>query len=365
MKYFIFASFIFSSSAFGSANISVSSLKFLTEARFSSAGNPDVLGLSGLAFDASTGEYFVISDDKRENPPSRFYKMNLNLADNALSIHIDGFQALKDERGRTFPKDSFDFEGIALLQDGRILVSSEGGFSSEKRVPPAILEFDPSGFLISQFTIPPQFIPDESGTQGVWLNRGFESLTVSPSEQHVFSASETALIQDGPMPGCEQPSPARLIDFNLNSNVSHQFIYTVDGVDNPDSSRPCKGSAGISELLALSDHELLALERGGTGRDNTTIRIYKVDVSEAMDVTSLESIKGKSVVPLQKKLLFEIKGSFDQSPSKGQPSVSDFEGMALGPVLSNGHRSLLLISDNNYPGPMQTDTVVQLYEILP
>ena len=93
---------------------------------------------------------------------------------------------------------------------------------------------------------------------------------------------------------------------------------------------------GLSDLVALPDGRLLALERS-LGIGGLRIRLYELDLSGADDVSRTASLAGARIHPVRKHLLWERR------------SLSDnIEGAALGPPLGDGSRSLLLISDDGH-----------------
>jgi hypothetical protein len=92
-------------------------------------------------------------------------------------------------------------------------------------------------------------------------------------------------------------------------------------------------------VLALPGGQLLVLERSAGLIAYPDLdfrnRIYLVDLAGATDVTGLASIASGSFTPAAKTLLWE--GFFGDD---------NFEGIALGPELAGGGRSLLLVSDD-------------------
>lgn len=104
-------------------------------------------GLSAISYDARTGSYYVISDDRSQTGPARFYTVRLDFADSRLSgVELTGTQPLLRPDGTTYPPTSTatgavapDPEGIAVdPRDGSLAWTSEG----ERIVPadgPAVL----------------------------------------------------------------------------------------------------------------------------------------------------------------------------------------------------------------------------------
>ncbi|MGH3048168.1 MAG: esterase-like activity of phytase family protein, partial [Gaiellaceae bacterium] len=106
---------------------------------------------------------------------------------------------------------------------------------------------------------------------------------------------------------------------------------------------------GLVELLPLNNQFLLSMERsfsvGAPGTGNT-IKLYIVALPGATNVNGLHSLAGahERVRPARKTLLLDL-------DALGIP-LDNVEGMAFGPDLPDGRRSLLLVSDNNF-SPIQ------------
>jgi hypothetical protein len=105
---------------------------------------------------------------------------------------------------------------------------------------------------------------------------------------------------------------------------------------------------------------MLALERGYVeeksrpGRGLNQIRIYRVTLTGATDVSALDSIKGHSeIVPLAKTLILDLGQVQGLSPELAR-ELDNFEGMAFGPRLPDGRATLLLVSDDNFSAAQRT-----------
>ena len=93
---------------------------------------------------------------------------------------------------------------------------------------------------------------------------------------------------------------------------------------------------------------LLSLERAWTAALGNTIKVFVVDLDGAMELSAcLARSQAGSIndcsaetdaVP--KRLLLDL-------ASLGLP-LDNYEGMAIGPRLADGRRSLLLVNDNNF-----------------
>jgi hypothetical protein len=186
-------------------------------------------------------------------------------------------------------------------------------------------------------------------------NFAFESLTHAVDGETYWTANEGALSTDGPLADSTQGTTVRLQKFSYTGagvlTIGPQFAYQVDPIHT--SSGP-QARSGLSDLIALPDGSLLALERslgfiGGFFPDYRT-RIYRVTFDGATDVSVAPfdaGLSGQSYTPVTKTLLWS-----------GQ-TAGNLEGLALGPLLPNGAWSLIGVVDNSGGGdPLSGNTVV-------
>ncbi|MEO1433817.1 MAG: esterase-like activity of phytase family protein [Cyanobacteria bacterium J06633_8] len=110
----------------------VSGVNFLGEVNFPTGlqvEETEVGGISGLAYDASKGIYYGLSDDRSQINPARFYDISIDLSDGSLDdgdISFDKVTTLLDEDGNAFAESSLDPEGIALTKNNTLFIASEG-----------------------------------------------------------------------------------------------------------------------------------------------------------------------------------------------------------------------------------------------
>src|SRR5262249_10629431 len=131
---------------------------------------------------------------------------------------------------------------------------------------------------------------NKSGRQA---NRGMEGLAITPDGSRLVGLMQNALIQDGalaadPNPGDNSAPTAsppsrvglnsRLLTIDLQSGASHQYVYTIDAINQ---------GRGQNDLLAINDHEFLVLERDNRSRVPTPPndpngpnekRLYRIDL---------------------------------------------------------------------------------------
>jgi hypothetical protein len=144
-----------------------------------------------------------------------------------------------------------------------------------------------------------------------------------------------------------------------------EYAYRVDAMPRPQEFGEAQVDIGVSELLALSDRELLVLERGyvrevaPTGaRSANSIRIYHVRLDDAADVTGRTSlVETPPAAVLEKTLVLDLA---NVAPELSPPlrALENFEAMTFGPRLPDGSASLMLISDDNFNGRQVTAVVV-------
>ncbi len=292
-------------------------------------------GLSGLAFDAAGGTYLALSDDRSEGGPARFYRLKVA----AGAVEVVGMTTLKRPDGSAYPPRAVDPEAIALLPGGGILWSTEAHPKDQAQA--ALLLADAEGRELRALPMPARYLNDGAG-KGSRDNLGFEGLALMPDGKTVAVASENALAQDGPVASLTEESPARIMLVDLATGaVSREVVYTVGRIP----SAPPEGARGnpdngISEILALDAETLLVQERAWIPGRGNVIRLYKVAFAGATDVKDFDSLQGRDVVPVAKTLFLDF--------ACLNTKLDNFEGLAWGPVLPNGARTLVAVSDDNF-----------------
>lgn len=326
-------------------------LEFIGEARLApdtTFADTVVGGLSGLAYDPRSGLYLAVSDDKGEHGPARFYTLAVNLDDG--SLHPDGVLVLEmtplyREDGSALPPGDVDLEGIALAPDGSLLLSSEGALDT--LAPPYLLRVARDGRILGDLPVPAYYLP--AAGSGIRRNKAFESLSVTPDGATVVTALENALLQDGPAADFATTSPARILLLDrATGRPRGEYVYRVEKVPRP--AVPVDGCPdnGLSDLLALSDHRFIALERGFVPGVGSCVRLYEVNLDDATDVEgvpNLHSLPSNALRPVTKRLLLDL-------GTLGIP-IDNPEGLALGPTLPDGRRALVVVSDDNFDSAHQ------------
>jgi hypothetical protein len=343
----------------------ISALEFLGEfnipplSTFAALKTARFGGVSGLAIDPANGDLLGICDDQEE---SRAFVFRVRPPARGAPLRVDlhAYFPLPSNPGAP---EVLDAEGIAMTRTGRLFVSSEGVGNREPRIAPGILEYRRDYSYVGQLAVPAKFAPPATGPidTGVRANAAFESLTLTPDEQRLYTATEGPLAQDGEPAGVDRGATARMLEYQADGHAfrsAREFAYPLAPMT-PPRFTPRLLVTGLVELLAIGGDEFLAMERGYAESDDASprrmnqIRIFWISTDGATDVSSLASLRGHgSYVPVRKRLLLDLATVQGLSPELAE--LDNFEGMAFGPPLPDGSRTLLLVSDDNFNTAQRT-----------
>jgi hypothetical protein len=306
-------------------------------------------GISGLAAIERGRELLGISDDR---DGLRVYRFSIEGEGPAFRVDIVEQVALDAVPGGA----ALDPEALAVLPNTNLLIASDG-IGTEPRVPPALVEYTRHGSFVRSLRVRERFVPNPTGPlqRGVRSNAGFESLTIAPGGDRLLAAVEAPIVQDGDLTTFERGAPTRLLEYVREGDryePGREFVYMVEPVHKP-PFEPGVAVNGLVELLALGGDEFLALERsfvqerGTAGRDLNRIRLFRIDLAGATDVSKRESLQDMSgVAAVAKTLVLDLSG-IDGLSSDLSPSLDNFEGLAFGPALRDGRPTLIMVSDDN------------------
>lgn len=325
-------------------------------------------GLSGIDYDAARGDWVMISDDRSEHNPARYYRARLAYDDKSFkSVELTSVVTLLQPDGKAYPsRENFkrhggvvpDFESARVdPRDGTIWYTSEGDVAAG--LPPFVRHAKADGTFVSELPLPAMFNVPADGKAGPRNNQSFEGLSFAPDGNSLWVSMEGPMIQDGALPDPRTGAVNRITHFDRDGKVLGQFAYPLDAIP----ASPGKGKFadnGISEILALSDNRVLVMERSGVQADDGSfqdfVRIYEITTDGASDIQTLATLSGATYTPLKKRLVLDVN-------ELGLPRVDNLEGISLGPVLPNGHASLVLISDDNFGKDQVTQLL--LFELIP
>ena len=339
---------------FASASSIIKSIEFIGQATLPTGlifQKTEIGGLSGITYDVRNNLYYAISDDRGQKATPRFYTFTIDLSKGKLTnndVIPVGVTNLLNTSNQPFPPNTTDTEGIAITNQDTIFVSSEGDV--DKLINPFIKEFAlASGKTISTLPIPDKFLPDSQKQKGIRNYLAFESLTITPNQKFLFTATENALIQDGPAAKSGVGTSSRILEYNLlTKQPEREFLYQTEPVT-PLFNPTGKFASGLPDLLALNNQgNFLSIERSFTGL-GFTVFVFEISLENATDIHNFDSIAKidpDKIKPVEKKLLLDLR-TLDVS-------LDNIEGLTLGAKLPDGQPSLILISDNNFNGLQQT-----------
>lgn len=326
----------------------------------------DRLGSFGSAIDyTGRDDLYVACNDRGPGDGaspwrSRYQTFQIRLEPGAavpVSVELKSTTLLVDESGRSLNglatifagpdrrQDArFDPEGIRVAPDGTLWISDEYG--------PWIDHFSAEGKRIGRVAIPEKFGiavpgagPEEelppANTKGRQSNRGFEGLAISPDGGKLWAILQSPLIQDGALDAANERIGVncRILEVIIATGATRELVYPLSSDAN-----------GVNEILALSEHELLVLERDGKGGNDTYFRrLYRIDLRSASDVSGIESLPRRGLpagVHAAAKLPF-LNLLDERFGLAGKTMPEKIEGLCFGPVLGDGRRTLIVTTDND------------------
>ncbi|PIP90447.1 MAG: hypothetical protein COW01_10100 [Bdellovibrionales bacterium CG12_big_fil_rev_8_21_14_0_65_38_15] len=305
-------------------------------------------GFSGM-ISLDTKTYMAIIDDRSELGPARMVKLNIDFENNELKVKPVSTVILK-ENNQPYKLNTIDPEAIVLLGND-YAITSEGSYRGDLRSPPFINVYNQNGVFQRSIEFNrDRYIPESTGemTKGIRPNLGFESLSLSPSGQYLFTVNEAALRQDSSEDYYDQ-NLVRLSKIDLKTNKTEEFAIKLDNIFNDKDN----GQNGISDILAISNEEVLFLERAWISSiKKQVVKIFKVKLDSKALVTNIEKLTAETAT-LEKTLVLDF-SELDQKPD-------NLEILCFGPMI-NENQTLIVASDNNFSKHQKNQ--FYLFEIL-
>ncbi len=251
----------------------------------------------------------------------------------ALTARVEAYDEKAQEKGLRF-----DAEGVRVSPTGTLFVSDEYG--------PWIVEFSREGRMLRRLPVPEHYRVKQPGPSkedaiagndaGRVTNRGFEGLALSSDGKALFALVQHPLIQDGGRKGRH----ARLLEVPIDGGPTREYVVTLDDEQ-----------LKFNEIVAIGANKFLVIERDDeAGAKAKTKRIVAVDITDASDVSSVESLPKKALPdglkPAKKQILFDLLDPRFGLAGAGFPEK--IEGLCFGPDLPDGRRSLVVTSDNDF-----------------
>ena len=244
-----------------------------------------------------------------------------------------------------YPRDArFDTEGMRVSNDGRsIFVSDEYG--------PYVYQFDRfSGVRLRSFELPSSFFVTNlspvgdneisGNTSGRTANKGMEGLAITPDGRTLVGIMQAPLIQDA---NAGATKLLRIVTLDIASGrTTHQFAYLLTT------------GSGVSEIVALNNHELLVDERDGSGRGNGNKakikQLFKIDIAGATDISEMDGPTA-STHAVAKTLFLDIVALLTKNGYDAANIPAKIEGLAFGPDVKQGRstlHTLWIANDNDF-----------------
>jgi hypothetical protein len=332
--------------------------------------NTTVGGLSGIDYDSKSGLYYMICDDRSSINDARYYTAKIFLNEKKIdSVVFVNVTTLLQKNGKPYPNSKQDPahtpDPEAMRFDAvrkQMIWSSEGERIVKKKDTvlenPAITVMRADGKYVDTFSLP-QNLRMHVTENGPRQNGVLEGMSFADNFKTLYINLEEPRFEDGPRADVEENDAwVRFYKFDVATKKNTaQYAYKLDPVAYAASPVDAFKVNGIPDILSVGDGKFIVLERSfSTGHLSCTIKIFLADLKGAADIKNISSLKNnpptKSVV---KKLLLNM-------DSLGL-YIDNIEGATLGPVLPNGHRTLILVADNNFDVKEQTQFF--LFEIIP
>jgi hypothetical protein len=335
-------------------------LRLIGESRFAHRlqfQGTTVGGLSGIDYDAASDLYYLISDDGSDINPARFYTARIALDMNSLGQpELLSVTTLREGGGNEYAAllrgiQIPDPEAIRWRPASQTLLWTSEGHSLAG-VAPELRESRPDGTLVREFTLPAMF--DFHLTRGPRVNLSLEGLALTPDDKTAWIAMENAFRQDGPVPTVKaKGGPCRFTQIDLASGqVVRQIAYVPDAIPRAPVAPATQADNGVVEILMLDADRMLVLERaymaGWGPQAGNSLRLYLIDTRRGSDTLATPVLQAGAYRAVDKTLVADFSAFTGPGPGLRLERLDNTEGMAWGPVLPNGNRSLVFISDDNF-----------------
>jgi hypothetical protein len=249
----------------------------------------------------------------------------------------------------TYPDNArLDPEGIRVSRDGKsVFISDEYGpyvhqfdRATGKRIRSLVL---PANLAITTLS-PQKDVEISANSVGRVTNKGMEGLAITPDGRQLVGIMQANLEQD-------KKKSLRIVTIDIQSGVTHEYAYQLtDG-------------SGVSEILAVNDHQFLVDERDGNGMADTPLltdtasaakvkKLYLIDLNGAQDITGVAGPNADlSTYAVSKAPFLDIVSKLNAAGINSYLIPSKLEGIAFGQdVVINGvaKHTLYIANDNDF-----------------
>ena len=248
-----------------------------------------------------------------------------------------------------------DPEGVRVSNDGKsVFISDEYG--------PYVSQFDrATGQRIKTFALPGNLAVANQGpttasegspinTTGRVANKGMEGLAITPDGKTLIGVMQAPLLQDA-------SKQVRIVTIDIATGATKEFGY-----------RLTTGS-GVSEIVAINDHEFLLDERDGKGLGDGTAaavkQLFKIDITGATDITGMANMTS-STPAVSKTLFLDVVNILNANGIASTAIPSKIEGFAFGDDIVIGGQTkhtLWMTNDNDFDPANSGDNKFYVFAI--
>ena len=264
---------------------------------------------------------------------------------NYFTGRSDNFDATKTS---TNPNNArLDPEGVRVSRDGKsVFISDEYG--------PYVYQFDrATGQRIKAFAMPANLaIANLSAkgdaeiagnTTGRVTNKGMEGLAITPDGTMLVGIMQAPLEQD-------KNKVVRIVTIDIATGLVREYAYQLTT------------GSGVSEIVAINNHQFLVDERDGKGLGDGTLagvkQLFRIDLTGATEVTSLTGLPADQLAlkaaAVPKTLVLDIVNLLTANGITADQIPAKIEGLAFGNDLVIGgitQHTLFIANDNDFvPG---------------
>lgn len=312
-------------------------------------------GISGLDYDPIKNLWYLLSDDRSQRAPARFYQAE-------ITVDRGGFGTIAVLPPVALPiaaTEIPDPEALRVIPCTTLMVWSSEGYRAQG-LHPSVRLVSTTGEPLGQLSLPDNLKFSADGLSGARENLSIEGLAPTADGKALWVFMEAPLIQDGPKPDLLSGAVVRLTRLPLDGGKAVQYGYPIDPIPVAASGGRHRADNGVSEILAFGDEKILVIERSGReiapNEFAFDIRIYQASLSQAEDVSQRHSLLESKARTVEKHLILSLK-------DLGLPWIDNLEGAAWGPKLADGRSTLVLVSDDNFSPNQTTQLMVFAVEV--
>lgn len=320
-------------------------------------------GISAIEYTGENDEYLVLSDRGHDDGETTFqcrmHSIRITIdpvASDPVKLDLIGSQILRDSQRRPFVGESsqlqasenfghrLDPEGLRIAGPDQLLICEEYG--------PTILKFDRAGTQVGSISVPLDFQiehpaagkndENRNNKSGRASNKGLEGIAISPDGNTLTCVMQNVMLQDGrrDKDGKPKGNHCRLLQVDCRTGRSRQFVYRLDDP-----------AYVLSEILAISATQFLVIERDGESGDAARCKqIKQIDLSVATDISDLnclppDELPGDIRAAEKSTYLDMLDAKYALA---GVAMPEKLEGLAFGPDLPDGRRTLVIAVDNDF-----------------